>query len=159
VVTFLFRQKRAFRYPVGSRVRTAVLAPWFRSTNAGRVFPNGWSAETARYSPEAVAGTREQLLKLEAKLTHATIVLVRVGDALLTDADRELLWRRFRVPIFEQIIGADGELLAAECEAHDGLHVENLAEWTTGYRLELSPCACGKKTPRLQAPVTLAAAS
>jgi hypothetical protein len=28
------------------------------------------------------------------------------------------------VPVFEQILADDGSLLAMECEAHDGLHVE-----------------------------------
>ena len=33
----------------------------------------------------------------------------------------------FRVPVFEQVIGKSGKLLAAECEAHDGLHVASPA--------------------------------
>lgn len=125
-----------------------------------RVFAGGWSAAAARYAPEAAAGTREQLLHVDAKLTRAVVVLARPGDVLLTSSDRDVLWRRFRVPVFEQIIGREGVLLAAECEAHDGLHVEGAAgDWTSAYRMEISPCACGKKAPRLQAAGTLAAAS
>jgi hypothetical protein len=81
-------------------------------------------------------------------LTHAAIALARPGEALLTNADRDLLWQLFHVPIFEQIIGSEGEVLAAECEAHDGLHVESPREWI-GYRVEEAPCGCGKTTPRL----------
>jgi hypothetical protein len=68
---------------------------------------------------------------------------------LLSAAERERLWRAFRVPIFEQIIGPDGELLAAECEAHDGLHVEAAGFSWDAYRMERAPCGCGRKTPRL----------
>jgi hypothetical protein len=71
---------------------------------------------------------------------------------LLSTAERAWLWRAFRVPIFEQIVEPDGELLASECEAHDGLHIEIPGLSWNGYRIELSPCACGRKTPRLAPP-------
>jgi hypothetical protein len=57
--------------------------------------------------------------------------------------------------VFEQIIGPNGELLAAECEAHDGLHIEVPGLRWDGYRVELAQCGCGRKTPRLT-PVALA---
>ena len=59
-------------------------------------------------------------------------------------AERERLWRAFRVPVFEQIIAPDGELLAAECEAHDGLHIEISGLPWDGYRLERAACGCGR---------------
>jgi len=86
--------------------------------------------------------------------THAVIVLESPGDTPLSIGEREQLWRAFRVPVFEQIIGPHGKLLAADCEAHDGLHVEASGmpwadvQWP-GYRLESSACGCGRKTPRL----------
>jgi len=83
-------------------------------------------------------------------LTHAVIALESRGDPLLSMEERAWLWRAFRVPVFEQIIGPDGELLAAECEAHDGLHIEIPGLSWSGYQLEMSPCGCGRKTPRLQ---------
>ena len=144
--------------------RTAVLVPWFRSTDAARVFAAGWSEEAVKFAPQAMAGTREQLLALTEnkalRLTHAVIALARAGETLLTNAERDLLWRRFGVPVFEQIVGDSGEVLAAECEAHDGLHVDGSHEWTR-YKVEPAACACGKSTPRLIAlePATFAAAS
>jgi hypothetical protein len=149
---FLANRKAAFRYPLGPAPRTAVLAPWFRSGAAVRVFPNGWDSSTAIYSPAAIAGTPEQLLHLtDAHPTHALIALERPGDALLTAAERDQLWRTFRVPVFEQIVGEDGAVLAAECEAHDGLHVEVERDWQ-GYSIEHACCACGVRTPRLSSP-------
>lgn len=114
------------------------------------MFRNGWSSETARYAPAAAAGRRDQLLALDAgvRFTHAVIALARPGEALLTSEERDLLWQRFRVPVFEQIVGSEGELLASECEAHDGLHVESPREWI-GYRTDEAPCGCGKTTARL----------
>ena len=140
--------------------RTAVLAacfrqPRFRPNYPVRVFPEGWSEEVSAFAPAAVAASREQLLGLAAVdrppvLTHAVIALESPGDPLLSMAERERLWRAFRVPVFEQIIGPDGELLAAECEAHDGLHIETPGlDAGTDTSVELSPCGCGRKTPRL----------
>ena len=150
-------RKAAFRYPLGQAPRTAVLAPWFRtkgfrSKDDIRVFPQGWCSDAARYSPAAIAGTREQLLALagtDARPTHALIAVARPGQELLTAAERDQLWRAFRVPVFQQIVAEDGAVLAAECEAHDGLHVEDAQRDWREYALEHANCACGIRTPRL----------
>jgi hypothetical protein len=153
------RRKSVFRYPMDPAPRTAVLAACFRQPRLRpnypvRVFPAGWSEEVSAFNPAAVAAPREQLLGLAAidrppVFTHAVISLASPGDPLLSAGERARLWRTFRVPLFEQIIGPDGELLAAECEAHDGLHIETAGLPWDGYRLELAPCGCGRKTPRL----------
>ena len=46
-----------------------------------------------------------------------------------------------------------GHLLAAECEAHNGLHLEVPELDANHYALDQTPCACGKTTPRISAPV------
>ena len=163
---FAFRltRKSVFRYPLDPAPRTAVLAACFRQARFParspiRVFPHGWSEEVSAFAPAAVAASREQLFGLAAVdrppvFSHALIVLDSPGDAPLSMGERELLWRAFRVPIFEQIIGPRGKLFAAECEAHDGLHIETPGllwadlQWP-GYRLDPAPCGCGRKTPRL----------
>ena len=139
--------------------RTAVLAACFRQPRLRpngpvRVFAQGWSEEVSAFAPAALAAPREQLLALAAAdrpptFTHAVIALENLGGPLLSALERERLWRAFRVPVFEQIVGAGGELLAAECEAHDGLHIETPGLAWNGYKLEMSPCGCGRKTPRL----------
>ena len=159
LVTLRLRRKSVFRYPMDPAPRTAVLAACFRQPNLRpnypvRVFPQGWSAEVSAFAPGALAAPREQLLDLAAAecppvFTHAVIALASPGDPMLSAGDRERLWRAFRVPVFEQIIGPRGELLAAECEAHDGLHIEIPGLPWDGYRLETAPCGCGRKTPRL----------
>ena len=134
-----------------------MLVPWFYpgilpAKAAVRIFAEGWSAEAAAFAPGAIAAPLEQLLELAANappLTHALIVLRREGSPVLSIDDRERLWRAFRVPVFEQIVGPRGELLAAECEAHDGLHIEMPGLRWDGYMMDLALCACGRKTPRL----------
>src|SRR5690242_19613645 len=157
--TLLFWRKAMFRYPVDPAPRTAVLAACFRqprlwANGPVRVFSQGWSEEVAAFQPVAVAAPREQLMGLASVekppvITRALIALENPGDPLLSMEERQRLWRVFRVPVFEQIIGPCGELLAAECEAHDGLHIENPGVPWEGYRMELAPCGCGRKTPRL----------
>src|ERR1051326_4320647 len=159
LATLRFRRKSVFRYPMDPAPRTAVLAACFRQTRLRpnypvQVFPQGWSEEVSAFAPAALAAPREQLLGLAAAprppaFTHAVIALESPGDPMLSVAERAQLWRAFRVPVFEQIIGLDGELLAAECEAHDGLHIESPGLKWDGYQLEMAPCGCGRKTPRL----------
>ncbi len=133
--------------------KTAVLVPWFRSNGTVRVFARGWTEEAAAFRPCAVAATPEQLEALAASripsLSHAVIALTRPGEPRLSEALRDRFWDAFRVPVFEQIIGEGGELLAAECEAHDGLHIESEQQPLDQMKVDESPCACGRKTPRL----------
>lgn len=144
-------------YPVHPAPRTAVLVPWFHESVLAsrplRIFPNGWNEDAAAFAPAAVAGTFEQVSALArtgiASLTHAVIVLCRPEEARLSEADRDHLWATFRVPVFEQVIGKAGKLLAAECEAHDGLHVESPSLPLEGEDLDVTPCPCGRKTPRI----------
>jgi hypothetical protein len=176
----LIRRKAAFVYPVPPAPPTAVLVPWFKSPwfkspwfkshgfkswrsrahGAVRVF-DGWGEEAAGYRPSAIAGTWSQLeplltVKIEA-LTHAVLVLARARDDLLSVEQRQRLWRSFRVPVFEQIIGENGALLAAECETHAGLHIvsqelESPKPEVAGWSIESGPCGCGRNTPRIIAP-------
>lgn len=108
------------------------------------------------------------------KLDDAIVVLNSITDGALYSGERDLLWQVFGVPIFEQWIGFDGELIAWECDAHDGLHLNSpqvhleansdgfrLTSWDArrtpvlrldcGFRTELSqePCRCGHPSPLL----------
>ena len=130
-----------------------------------RIFASGWSSEVQEFAPEAIVATSAQLVELAQSpaglgmgLTHAVISVGRLGEALLTQSQRDLLWLAFQVPVFEQIIGPRGVLLAAECEAHNGLHdqtrlnagaaANNDMAWR-GFTIDATPCACGQSSPRL----------
>ncbi len=64
-------------------------------------------------------------LRQSSKPAVLDSVVVRTGltDPPLNDSDRDLLWRKFEVPVFEHLLGFDGNTLARECEIHEGLHV------------------------------------
>ena len=163
------RRKAAFVYPIPPAPRTAVLIPGYRSQGKVRVFAKevpsnevfsgGWLAEMSSFAPQAIAGTLEQLEAVAATaitLSHAIVVMGRWEDARVTEADRERLWMRFRVPVFEQIIAANGALLAAECEAHNGLHIQvdvlrldRQGRALPHNEIDRSSCLCGRTGPRL----------
>jgi hypothetical protein len=147
-------RKAALVYPIPPAPPTVVLVPWFRSSGVVRVFSGGWSAAAAAFAPEAIAGTWPQLEALLPEkipsLTHALIVVARADEPLVTLAQRRRLWNAFGVPVFQQIVGANGSLLGAECEAHDGLHIESSKFAAAGGLVEPAPCGCGRKTARLK---------
>jgi len=138
-----------FVHPVQPAPRTAVLAPGFQGSRLVRVFASGWTADAARFAPSSIAGPLEELRKvaeLGFELRHSVVVLTSNDDATLSDADREFLWSAFGVPVFEQQLGPDNELLAAECDAHSGMHL--VGDFPT-LRRDKNTCACGNPAPRL----------
>jgi hypothetical protein len=144
-------KKSVFRYPIAKAApRVAVLVSWFKAKDPVRVFPHGWCREAEEFAPQAIAATKEQLLQLAAlrlEISHALIALTKPGEPLLTSAERDQLWRAFSVPVFEQLVNDNGDLLAAECEAHQGLHL--CVTELSGYALDSDPCPCGSRAPRL----------
>lgn len=57
------------------------------------------------------------------QMHRALFIRIGVDEGLLSPIERDGLWQRYGVPIFEHLVGMDGELLAWECESHRGLHV------------------------------------
>ena len=122
-------------YPLAALPRTAILAPGFEENRRLRIFDQAPWRSLARWKPHAIAGPAGALRALalavrEGKvglppLTYPAVVFTGIEHGLLYASDRDLLWRVFGVPLFEQLRGLGGELLAAECEAHHGLHVRS----------------------------------
>jgi hypothetical protein len=152
-----WRKKPVLVYPIPPAPPTAILVDGFRSAGNTRVFETGWNEEAAGFAPAAIAASLPQLDALCGtpipSLRNAIVALVGPGEPGLSEADRERLWRAFRVPVFEQRIDESRRLLAAECEAHDGLHIE-VPEVSpkAGEVLETAACGCGRTTRRLIAP-------
>ena len=141
-----------FVHPMDPMPRTAILAPGFQQSKLARVFPSGWSEEAARFQPSSIAGTPEQLRVLArqgVRVQHSVVAFCYDGQAGLTAADRNMFWKAFGVPVFEQMLNSSNQLIAMECDAHDGLHLigdfENL-------KAGKSLCACGNPAPRLNRP-------
>ena len=136
----------AFVHPLDPPPRTAILGPRFRSSRIIRVFPRGWNKQTAKFAPSVIAGTAARLLaaaEAGARPTHAVVCFTSSTRNLLSNAQRDLLWEVFGVPIFEQILGPNNVLLASECEAHTGLH---LTPAQSAPASSLAHCACGRST-------------
>ena len=98
-----------------------------------------------------------------------------VLEGPISEDDLDLFWNVFKVPVHEQFYGFGGELLAWECEAHQGLHINSkTAIFEEGSRAELlvslignpyqpvfrlvsglsgklvdETCACGRTGPRI----------
>jgi hypothetical protein len=174
-----------FRFPLPSSARIAVLEGGFLPDRDLREFAASDMTGLLHYAPEALvlplglalslADQKQRGLLALPSLTTALVVLTSLGDSSLEDHHRELLWRAFRVPIFEQLCGWDGAILARECEVHDGLHIEEaavilhlhenefLATQLTTFappilrartgltgQIETANCECGAETPRLR---------
>jgi hypothetical protein len=139
-----------FIHPMDPTPRTAILAPGFQETKLVRVFPAGWTEEAARFHPSSIAGPPEQLRRLANRgieLSHAVVAITYLGQAGLSEDDRDLFWDTFGVPVFEQHLGPSNELLAMECEAHSGMHVMLNFE---DPHLDHNSCVCGNPSPRFQ---------
>jgi hypothetical protein len=151
--------------PWPAPLKTAVLKPWFELDGHVRIFKNSSVVALERFRPEVIAGPAEALRSLAEEIGQTgsalaaslcgLIAFTSIEEAPMSEEARDLLWRTCQAPVFEQLRGLRGELLAMECEAHEGLHFQPPAKalegWATGSRLavEEAPCACGRATPRL----------
>jgi hypothetical protein len=179
---------RELFWPLPPARRTAVLAPGFRMRKGLRTFNGTRAPRFTFWTPEALAGPVAALQRLADQvedrwrrmpaLSHSVLAFVLLRQGFLSEETRDRFWRVFRVPVFGQIFGLSGELLAWECEAHEGYHIDedravieidhhlgqsellvtSLAGlWQPAIRLatglaagiEHSPCGCGRDGPRL----------
>jgi hypothetical protein len=167
-----------FRYPLQPAPNCVVFAGGFRSTGAVAVIPEWRDAELASIAgTKAIAAPISVLRVLaESKCERLYPVTAFTGPChgVLFDSDRDRIWDAFGVPVFEQFLGVRNELLAEDCDAHDGLHIRgerarfdshgceltvtsfaNLAypvlRLATGLhgRIEASVCACGRSGLKL----------
>lgn len=136
--------------------KTAVLICGFREAKRVRVFPEGWGTPAIRFRPEVLAAGWEDLLTLAREWksdwtapTRGFVIFSSLAKPSPPVHLRDLLWDRFGLPVFEQVLGANRELLASECEAHEGLHLHQPGIHHPGYALRKEICACGGQTPRL----------
>lgn len=146
-----------FCFPLPAPARIALLEPGFRTG------PNMCECavdDLPRWAPEALvlplgmaitlANRKQHGLFHLPSLNKAIVVLTSFDDTPLAPRHRDLLWQSFGVPVFEQLRGSDGTVIARECEVHDGLHL--LTESLPDLRGEIvtDHCACGAETPRLR---------
>jgi phenylacetate-coenzyme A ligase PaaK-like adenylate-forming protein len=181
------KKRVSLPFPTDPKVRIAQLTetPPFEGVEA--FIPERW-LELERYRPHVILGNTADLQRLAEQVdlgmvdltcvNHAVVALTACGASPLSDVLRVVLWQSLGVPIFELYIGPDHRLLAYECEAHDGWHLESGvvistfggelmdAELSDGELILDSPgtyglrtglcgriteeaCPCGRETPRL----------
>ncbi len=182
-------------WPLPRPSRTALFSGLYREDSTMRRFAEGQWEALLRWRPEALAApvealermARSELERPEARLplSHSVLALAGLRRAFAGEALRDLVWRVWQVPVFGQLLGPSGELLAWECEAHEGYHYDPAAvhfeagEGAHGEpellvtslvsfhrpllrmatrltgRLENAVCPCGSRLPRLAAVASL----
>ena len=179
-----------FRYPLQPAPNCVVLAGGFRTTGTVEAIPEWRDVDLA-----SIAGTKaiaapisvlRTLAERKYELLYPVTALTGPCYGVLFDSDRDLIWEAFGVPAFEQFLGVRNELLAEDCDVHEGLHIrgEHARFDSHGYeltvtsyanltypvlrlatglhgRIEASGCACGRSGLKLldlsPLPQTLAA--
>lgn len=151
-------RRPAFSHPMAAATRTVILEPLFRRTsNCQYVNPSHPDAlrRIGELRPAVIAGRLDSVLELAGGISpsHAIVIFTEEGHRCLTDADRDALWRGFRVPVFEQVITSEGKLAAWECEAHEGMHLTDGAR-AVADRIMAGECDCGSPATRIFNPTT-----
>lgn len=169
--------KETLRFPLPVPSRLAVIDADFHIAGNMRALESGDTAGLLGYAPEALALPLASALSLADRklrglldlpgLRYAMVVFTSVSaddDEPIASHHRDLLWKAFGLPVFEQLRGWNGRVMARECEVHDGLHFDPnyamaeigggelfLAGIPTGIpaRIVTEPCDCGMETPRL----------
>jgi hypothetical protein len=154
-------QPQQFTFPLSGPVRIALLEEGFCSDANVRTFAPDDMAWLRSYAPEALVAPLDLALSLADRqrrgildlpsVRTAIVVLTSCEDSPLTGDHRDLLWRAWGVPVFEQLRGPDGTVIARECEVHDGLHIVG-SNVVHNAELEIvsGVCECGAETPRLR---------
>jgi hypothetical protein len=170
--------KETLRFPLPVPARLAVIDAEFHLGANMKAFAARDIGGLVAYAPEALALPQAAALSLAEQklrgladlpsLRFAIVVLSSLESAegeRFSLQDRDLLWSAFGLPIFEQLRGWDGRVIARECEVHDGLHFDANAVIAEVHREELfvsglptscrseivaAQCECGLETPRLR---------
>jgi len=167
-------------YPPGEGLRIAVTGRQTRWQRHVRQFESLEDPSLWQWEPQVVAAPLDALRHFAETaparpLRNGLIAFSDIVQGPLAPDLADRLWAKFQVPVFEQLLGFDGEMLAWECEMHNGLHVRAKAaifeqlpgerllvsllanrrlpvlrlETGMAGRITLEPCACGHQSPRI----------
>ncbi|MFN7542196.1 MAG: hypothetical protein ACK5TN_05325 [Acidobacteriota bacterium] len=160
---------------IGRKLRLPENFTFIENGSLGRLHlsPTRMLAATPAALRRICAAVHSRFLALP-QLCEAVIVLQGIEEGTLFSGERDMLWNTLGVPVFEQWLGLDGELIAWECGMHQGLHFQCdraeleqiegelvLTSWyglcspaprlATGWTAEFDPraCRCGNSSPLL----------
>jgi hypothetical protein len=172
---------RTLPFPAAPNLRAALLGDLGCFEDVTVFAEHRWR-EVSLYEPNILAAEPATLAKFAEYVFHgvwengsidtAVFAITAIGKQPMTKEHRLVVWRAFRVPIYELLVDTDEGVLAAECEAHEGWHVYHPQlrfELQTGrilfqkHGLAASPipsgltadgldgiCACGGTAPLLR---------
>jgi hypothetical protein len=85
------------------------------------------------------------------KPAYPFVIFTGTQFGWLSPQDRDWLWTNFEAPVFEQLLSPYGDIIAEECDAHDGLHLVEGNEPPTDISADIDSriCGCGRLEPRL----------
>lgn len=129
------RLHRKLPFPATPQQRIAQITAVTKPFDLAQPFPRDRWYDLENFAPQVLVGSASDLLRLHSRtaqptalklgsVDHAIFVLTQCGHSPLSDVMRVSLWQAYGVPLFELFIGPRGRLLASECEAHEGWHVE-----------------------------------
>ena len=79
--------------------------------------------------------------------SYAIVVFTGPFWGVLTKDERDNVWNRWGVPIYEYRLDSTGTVIAQECDAHDGLHL--LPGVSVPSDAIHTRCQCGQTSPRV----------
>jgi hypothetical protein len=135
-----------FHYPLDVCPEVAVVGVAFAPAPKVRMVSVGAWLDPSTFRAQTVAVPAyllPRLLPHEWAPSYPVVVFTGTNFGELTDRMRDEVWRRWGVPVFEQLLAPDLTVIAEECDAHDGLHLVNEPK-----ELE-AMCGCGSKAPRV----------
>jgi hypothetical protein len=155
---------QTFRYPLKSPTRIAVFSKAFATADNLIAFDTVDVSKFTSHGIETVAAPFDILQTLASTAWRPVMpIVIFTGPQLvpLGLEGRNQLWAMFGMPLFEQLLSANGTLTASECAAHQSLHLEpgidlHSREWaaTIGRRRlalanKASLCGCGSSSPHI----------
>lgn len=165
-------RREILRFPLPEPSRLAVIGADFHLASHMRAFSPADIPGLMRYAPDAMALPIDAALSLADRKLRGLVALPSLKLAIVVFSSasphgalethhRDLLWKAFGLPVFEQLRGADGRVIARECEVHDGLHLDASRDGgaLTGMATEIvtEQCDCGLETARLRSRIPVRA--
>lgn len=148
--------------PISPRIRIASVSQNKIKIGHLRRFALERPHEMEAFRPHLLLGDIADLENLAAKCdagaldlssVDTAILVTAMGASVLGDIQRVVLWQTFAVPVYELLLSRDGTLLACECEAHSGWHLEpGMHPASATSDIDATLCACGRSEPRIVIP-------
>ena len=133
--------KRKLPLPMADGLRIAQVSPRALLFADSQFLSPDQAATLSDFKPQVLIGSASELELLAVRsdegivelssLDRAVFVITDCRDVPLRESARTILWKAFGVPVFELLLGGDGSPIAAECDVHDGWHVEDAVLFST----------------------------